>query len=418
MPTSLRVFRHRNYRLFYLGQLISLPGTWMQTVAQGWLVLELTDDPFLLGIVGVAQFLPVMILGLFGGIVADTLPRRAGLLATQVISGLLALILGVLVLADVVAVWHVIVLAFLLGCVNAFDMPIRQSFVLEMVGRDEIAAAIGYNSALFNGARVVGPAVAGLVIAAVGIEECFLLNAASYVAVIVGLLAMRASELHLRPRAERPHSVRQVGDQLAEGLRYVRSEPVILLAICVVGVVAVFGLNNQVLLPLAARDLLGGDATTYGFLGAAVGLGSLVSSLAMAAGRPPTLRLLLAGGGAIGLAITLMALSRILPLSLLLMAVVGWGLIAMAATTNTIIQLTVPDALRGRVMSVYLTVFAGSSPIGALFAGAIAATAGVAAAFAAGGLLALVAVAVALLLVRRSPRIALATGAGPVGRTG
>lgn len=417
-PAVPRVFRHRSYRLFALGQVISLPGTWMQTVAQGWLVLELTDDPLALGVVGAAQFLPVMILGLFGGIAADAFPRRAGLIATQVASAILALILGILVVTDVVEVWQVLVLAFLLGCVNAFDMPIRQSFVLEMVGREDIASAIGLNSAIFNASRVIGPAIGGLAIATVGIAACFLLNAASYVAVIAGLLAIRAADLHVRPRAERPRSVRAVGVQLAEGLRHVRRSPVILLAVTTVGVVSVFGLNNQVLLPLAARDLLGGDATTYGFLGAAVGLGSLGASLAIAAGRPPTLRRLLTGAGAIGVAVTCMGFSRVLPVSLILMAVVGWGLIAMAATTNTIIQLTVPDTLRGRVMSVYLTVFAGSSPIGALFAGTIAAAAGVAAAFLAGGLLACCAVAIALLVVRRSDRIGLGSGPGQVAEAG
>ena len=193
---------------------------------------------------------------------------------------MLALLLGLLVVTGRVEVWHVLLLALLLGVVNAFDMPIRQSFVVEMVGREDIASAVGFNSALFNGTRIVGPAVAGILIAIVGVAPCFFINAATYVAVIVGLLAMRDGELidHARPR--RPHSVREVGSQLAEGLRYVRATPAILLAICLVGVVSMTALNNQVLLPLAATDLLAGGAAVYGFLGAASGVGSLVSAFA------------------------------------------------------------------------------------------------------------------------------------------
>jgi MFS family permease len=411
-PTALRAFRHRNFRLFYAGMAVSLVGTWMQTVAQGWLVLELTNDPFALGVVGAAQFLPVMVLGLFGGVAADALPKRTGLLVTQTVSAILALALGLLVLADQVEVWHVMVLALLLGVVNAFDMPIRQSFVVEMVGREDVASAVGFNSALFNGTRILGPAVAGLLIALVGIAPCFLINAATFVAVVVGLLLMRPGDLFDHPRASRPHSVGAVRDQLAEGLRYVRATPAILLAVSVVGVVSVVALNNQVLLPIVARDLLGGGAATYGFLGAASGIGSLAAALALAFGQRPTIRLLLLGAGAVGTSVACLGLSRSLPISLLLMVGAGWGLIAMAATTNTTIQLTVPDELRGRVMSVYTTIFAGSTPIGALFAGTLAATAGVAVALVAGGLLAVGAAVGAAVLVMRSDRIAFDTGGG------
>ncbi len=409
LPTGLRAFRHRNFRLFYAGQAVSLVGTWMQQVAQGWLVLELTGDAFALGLVAAAQFLPVMLLGLFGGVAADAIPKRNGLVATQIASGVLALIMGVLAATGHVQVWQVLVLALALGVVNAFDMPIRQSFVVEMVGREDVANAVGFNSALFNGTRIIGPAVAGLLIAVTGVVPCFFINAASYVAVVVGLLMMRAGELIDHQRAHRPRSVREVGQQLAEGLRYVRATPVILLAVCLVGTVSLLALNNQVLLPLAATDLLGGGAAIYGFLGAASGVGSLISALALALGQRPTIRLLLAGAGALGLAMVLLGLSTNLAISLLVMVLAGWGLIAMAATTNTTIQLTVPDQLRGRVMSVYTTIFAGVSPIGAMFAGSLAATAGVAAALIVGGGAALVATGVAAWLVVRSPRIGLGT---------
>jgi MFS family permease len=404
---GLGAFRHRNFRLFYAGQGVSLVGTWMQQVAQGWLVLELTNDPLALGVVTAAQFVPVMIFGLFGGVAADALPKRTGLLATQVGSMVLALVLGLLVLSGQVEVWQVIVLALLLGVINAFDMPIRQAFAIEMVGRADVASAVGFNSALFNGARIVGPAIAGVLIAAVGLAPCFLLNAASYLAVIAALLAMRVSELLEVHRPDRPRTGRQVVDQLVEGLRYVRATPLILLAVTLVGVVSTLALNIQVTLPLAAKDLLGGGPAVFGFLAAASGIGSLASALALAFGQRPTLRLMLIGAGTVGATVALLGVSRSLPLSLLLMVGAGWGLIAMAATTNTLIQLSVPDELRGRVMSVYTTIFAGSSPVGALFSGSLAASFGVAVALVVGGVLAVGAVLVAAWIALRSSAMSL-----------
>jgi len=368
----------------------------MQQVAQGWLVLELTNDPWALGLMAAAQFLPVIVLGLFAGVLADAVSKRRALMATQAASMVLAVVLGTLVHLGQVEVWHVFVLAGLLGVVNAFDMPVRQAFVVEMVGREDIANAVAFNSAVFNGTRIVGPAVAGLLIATVGIAICFFINGVSYLAVIISLFAMRASELRESPPSIVQRSVRSVIDSLTEGLRYVRDEPTVRLSLTVLGIVATVALNFQVLLPLLARDVLGGGADTFGFLMAASGVGSLVSALSIAFGQRPTPRLLLAGAAAIGLAMIGLGVSRLLPLSLLLMLVTGWGVIAMAATTNTLIQLTTPDALRGRVMSVYTTVFAGSVPIGGLFAGGMAATAGAPAALALGGALALVTVAYAL----------------------
>jgi MFS family permease len=294
-------------------------------------------------------------------------------------------VLGLLDLSGTVQVWEVFVLAGLLGLVNAFDMPIRQSFVVEMVGRPDIVNAVALNSAVFNGARIVGPAVAGVLIALVGIAPCFLINAASYVAVVLGLLMMRIGELWPPPVSTLERTWHSVVDQLVEGLRYVRDTRETLLAIVVVGVVATAALNFQVLLPLLASDVLHGDATVFGFLSAAAGVGSLLGALVLAFGRPPTIRRLLTGTAVVGVAMLGLALSRWLPASLVLMALAGWGVIAMSATTNTIIQLTTPDHLRGRVMSVYTTVFAGSTPIGALFAGAVAGRAGTPAAFAVAG---------------------------------
>ncbi len=393
MPAGLRALQHRNFRFFWTGQLISLIGTWMQTLAQSWLVLQLTHgDPLALGLVAVAQFTPVIIFGLFAGVLADAIPKRKALIFTQAASGVLALILGLLVVSGQVQVWHVFVVAALLGCVNAVDMPVRQAFVSEMVEREDVANAVALNSAIFNGARIIGPAIAGLLIGFTGLAACFLLNAASYIAVIIGLIAMRQEELRVMPPSGLQRNVRSVIDQLTEGLRYVRDEPTVRLAMTVLGIVSTVALNFSVLLPLLASDVLHGDAGTYGFLMAATGVGSFGSAIMIAFGQRPTPRLLLAGAAAIGAGSVALAFSRFLPISMLLMLVVGWGVIAMAATTNTLIQLTTPDALRGRVMGVYTTVFAGSTPVGGLFAGAMAAEAGAPVALAAGGALALLTV--------------------------
>jgi MFS family permease len=401
LPRGFDPFRHRAFRLFFSGQAVSLVGTWIQQVAQAWLVLELTGDPMALGLVGAAQFAPVLVLGLFGGVAADSLPKRNGLLGTQSASLLLALVLGLLTLTGRVEVWHVMLLALALGAVNAFDMPIRQAIVVEMVGREHLVSAVALNSALFNGTRVVGPAIAGLLIATVGLAACFLINAVTYAAVIVGLLLIRPTELLSPPPREVSWRVRPLLADLGEGLRYVRDTPVTLLAVSVVGLISLFALNFQVVLPLVARDLLGGGPETFGFLAAVSGVGSLVSALALAFGGRATLRRLLLGAAVIATAMTALAFSRDLLLSAALLFAAGWGLIAMAATTNTLIQLSTPDLLRGRVMSVYTTVFAGSSPFGNLLTGAIAAAAGIAVAILAGGVLSLAVVAAAVWWVRR-----------------
>jgi len=394
LPKGLSAFRHYNFRLFWSGMLVSLIGTWMQTVGQAWLVLQLTDDPIALGLVAAAQFTPVLIFGLFGGIVADAVSKRKALVVTQTAAGLLALILGVLVATGQVQVWMVFVLALGLGFVNAFDMPIRQAFVVEMVGREDVANAVALNSAVFNLTRIIGPAIAGLTIAAIGIEPLFFINAASYVAVVISLIFMRPQDLRSPTLVVIGRNVHSVLDRLVEGLRYTRRDPNIFLAISVLGVVSTFALNFSVLIPLVARDLLGGDADTYGFLMSATGVGSLVSALSIAFGSRPTMRRLLLGAAAIGVAMIGLGISRSLPASLALMFLAGWGTISMAATCNTLIQLSVPDVLRGRVASVYTTVFAGSTPFGGLFSGALAAIGGPPAALIVGGGIAVLAAVV------------------------
>ncbi len=380
-----RALRHRNYRLFFGGQLISLVGTWMQSVAQSWLVLQLTGEPWVLGLVAAAQFTPVLILGLFGGLVADAAPKRRTLVATQTGAMLLAFVLWGLSATGVVQVWHVVLLAFGLGFVNAVDMPTRQAFAVEMVGRRDIGNAVALNSAMFNSARIVGPAIGGLAIGAFGVATAFLLNGLSFLAVIAGLLLMRESELHTPPRIARPSTVSGVVHNLGEGLHYVGRTHTVLLAITVIGLVSTFGMNFSVLTPPLAVDVLHSDAAGYGFLMAAMGVGSLVAALGIAFSGRTGPRVIGAGALVLGVSEIVLGGSRSFGLSLVAMFVGGLGAIAMSATANTVIQLTVPDQLRGRVMSVYTTVFAGSTPFGGLTMGALASGFGAAFAMAVGG---------------------------------
>ena len=407
-----RALRYRNYRLFFSGQLVSLIGTWMQSVAQGWLVLQLTGDPIYLGLVAVAQFTPVLILGLFGGVLADVLPKRQTLIVTQTAAMALAFVLFFLTITNNVTVLHVLVLALLLGCVNAVDMPTRQAFGVEMVGRGDIGNAVALNSAVFNGARVVGPALAGLVIGATSIAVAFLVNGLSFVAVIVAYARMDQASLTCAPRLTSANTVSGVMTHLRVGLAYTRATPAILVPIVVIGLVSGFGMNFGVLIPPLARDVLHVGATGYGFLMAATGVGSLIAALSIAFGRRNRLAYIGLGAALAGVAELVLAASGSYALSLVAMFATGLGAIGMAATANTTIQLTVPDELRGRVMSVYTTVFAGSTPIGGLMAGAMASALGVQEAIAIGAGLTLVVGLATIAWYRRDGAIRRASQAG------
>ncbi|MDR3546436.1 MAG: MFS transporter [Candidatus Limnocylindrales bacterium] len=387
--------RHRNFRLFWFGQLISLVGTWMQSIGLAWLVLLLTHDPLWLGFVAAAQFLPVLILGLFGGIIADVLPKRRTLVGTQTASMLLAFVLAALTFANVAQVWEILLLAALLGLVNAVDMPTRQSFVIEMVGVEDVTNAVGLNSAVFNAARIVGPALGGILIGLVGVTACFFLNGVSFIAVIVGLLLMRESDLRAAARLARPTSVRAVADDLAEGLRYVRATPVVLLAVCLVGFVSTFAMNFNVIAPALAQDVLGVGATGLGFLLSSMGLGSLVAALLVASLRRPRPWIMVVGALVLGVLEVALGGIRSYPFALVAMFGAGAGAIAMMVSANTAIQLAVPDRLRGRVMSVYTTVFSGSTPIGAPVIGWLASAFSTEVALIVGGATAIVAALVA-----------------------
>ncbi len=389
MPDGLRAFSHRNYRLFFAGQGLSLVGTWMQAVAQSWLVLTMTGDPFYLGLIAVAQFTPVLILGLFGGVVADVLPKRRTLVVLQIGMMILAFSLWGLTASGRIEVWMVFGLALLLGTFNAIEMPVRQSFAMELVGRGDVANAVALGAAQFNAARIVGPAIAGLVIAAVGVDTAFLLNGFSFIFVIAALLAMRDSELYPMPLLDRPRTARAVVDSLSEGLAYVRRTPLVLLAITVVGLTATAAMNFNVLVPAYAKDVLGTGPEGFGFLMAATGIGSLIAAVWLAFSRPRPV-VIVVGAIVIGACVLALGLTTSYPVALVLLFFAGVGGIAMAVSANMTIQLAAPEKLRGRVISVHTTVFAGSSPIGGLIAGTIASLAGVPAAFIVGGLAAVV----------------------------
>jgi MFS family permease len=366
---SFRALRHRNFRLYWSGQLTSLVGTWMQSVAQGWLMHRLTSSAFMLGLLSFLQFLPVLPFALYAGVIADRVDKRKLLLVTQSLLLLQAVLLATAVTTGVVRPWMVLALAFFYGCANTFDLPARQSFVIDMVGREDLANGIALNSAAFNTARIIGPAVAGALLVVIGEAGCFWLNAASFVAVLAALAAIR-----MPPHAPGATSRDSVGDTLAEGVRYAwRTRPIrnllVLLAIC-----AGLGFQYNVLLPVYTRDVLHAGPRVYGALLASFGAGSLVAAARMTLkhDRWALRRHLLVGLTTAGIGMAGFAWVRWLPGMLAMGALAGFGLILYVSSTNTLVQMTTENAYRGRVMSLYTLMFVGTAPFGALLAGAIA----------------------------------------------
>jgi MFS family permease len=365
---TFAALKHYNYRLWFGGQVVSLGGTWMQSTAQGYLIYQITGSPFYLGLVGFVGGAPALLFTLFGGVVADRLPRRTLLIITQTSMMILAFILAALTFTHTVKPWHILILAFLLGVANAFDAPARTSFVLELVSRADMTNAIALNASMFNIATVVGPSVAGLTYAAIGPAWCFTLNGLSFIAVIVALLLMRI-KLEVQPARQTKALA-----ELKEGVRYVLKNRMVLSLISSVGIVSIFGIGMMNLLPAWATDVLHGDVTTNGWLVSARGLGSLISALMLAYWGTRKLRGRLWTVGAFVMPVMLFVFAwvRILPLSLVTLLGVGWGFIMVTNNSQAIVQSLVPDNLRGRVMGVYTLVFFGSMPIGALLAGTAA----------------------------------------------
>ena len=389
--TAIAALRHRNFRLFWSGQVISLIGTWMQSIAQGYLVYHLTGSAALLGLVTTLGSLPVLLFTVFGGVLADRLPKQKVIIGTQAASALLALILGLLVATGVVQVWHVMVLATALGLVNALDVPTRQAFVVELVGRRDLLNAIALNSSVFNGARIVGPAVAGLLIAHTGLAMPFILNGLSYGAVIAGLLAMRL------PPFERQQNPEPALRRLGEGLRYARRDGPISTILLVLGIAGVLAFNYPALMPAFAAEELHQGAQGLGLLYSALGVGAITGALTLASfgHRLPRAQLFWLGAVLFCALQIVFSFTRTLPLAMATLAVMGLCMILFLADANTLVQSIVPDALRGRVMGVYTLVFQGSTPFGSLLAGLIAARLhSVPIALAGGSAISLVAIAV------------------------
>jgi len=366
---GISAFQHGNFRLFWFGQLISLMGTWMQNMAQVWLVLQITNSPFLLGLTTAIQFTPYLLFSLMAGVIVDRIPKRRLLLITQFGQAVLALILGLLTMTGIVRFWHVLILAGLLGLLNTFDMPARQSFVIEMVGKKDLPNAIALNSTAFNLGRIVGPAIAGIIIGKLGIAACFLINSASFVAVIAGLYLMRSL-----PVINFENSENNIWQNIKEGLKYIRSIPIVFNTIILMAIMSTFTMNLNVLVPLIAKNNLRQGAVGFGLLLSALGIGALLGALILAgtSGKVPGRHILFLGAGCFCIFQILFALCHYYILALILLIFTGWAMIAFTTSVNTTLQLNSSDNFRGRVMSVYTLVFGGVIPIGSLISGTIA----------------------------------------------
>ncbi|MGC0376593.1 MFS transporter [Streptomyces sp. SAI-229] len=401
MFASLRV---RNYRLFFLGQVVSNIGTWMQRIAQDWLVLSLTGSSAAVGITTALQFLPMLLFGLYGGVLVDRLRKRPTLLVTQTAMALTSLVLAALTLTGRVEVWHIYVAAFALGLATVVDNPARQSFVSELVGPGQLQNAVSLNSANFQSARLVGPAVAGLLITGVGTGWAFLLNGLSFVAPLAGLMLMRARELHAVERAPRGKG------QLREGLRYVTGRPELIWPIVLVGFIGTFAFNFPVYLSAFADDVFHGGAGVYSMFNTLMAVGSVSGALLAARRGTARLRLLILAALAFGTLEILAAASPELWMFALIMVPLGLFSMTVNVTTNTSLQMATDPAMRGRVMALYMMVFLGGSPVGAPIVGWVTDTYGARVGFAAGGAVAVAAAAVIGLILARVGGLRLSVG--------
>ncbi|XUM04654.1 MFS transporter [Streptomyces venezuelae ATCC 10712] len=399
--SSLRI---RNYRLFFTGAIVSNTGTWMARITQDWLVLSLTGSAAAVGITTALQFLPMLLFGLYGGVIADRYPKRRLLLVSQAALGLCGLALAVLTLSGSIQVWHVYLIAFLLGMVTVVDNPARQAFVSEMVGPGQLRNAVSLNSANFQSARLVGPAVAGVLIAGVGSGWAFLLNGLSFLAPLVSLLLMRTNELHKVERAPRGKG------QLREGLRYVAGRPDLLWPIVLVGFVGTFGFNFPIWLTAFSDDVFHVGAGAYGFLNTLIAAGSLVGALAAARRGSTRLRMVVVAAAVFGALEVAAALSPTFWLFAVLLVPVGTIGLTVNIAANSAVQMATDPVMRGRVMSLYMMVFAGGTPIGAPLLGWVTDTYGARVGFAAGGLISLIAAVVVGLVLARVGGLKVAMG--------
>ncbi|MFN8538867.1 MAG: MFS transporter [Thermomicrobiales bacterium] len=365
---TFRALGHRNYRLFWIGQLISQTGTWMRTTANSWLVLQLTGSALALGAITAMQFLPILLFSLFGGVLADRLPKRQTLLVTQSIMCLQAVIVAALTATGRIQMGHLYVLTGILGCALAIDNPTRQAFVSELVGPDDLPNAVALNSSVFNATRIIGPSVAGVLIAATGLAWPFALNAASYLAVLAMLLLMRPEQFFLGKRRARSGVFREIG----EGFAYIVKTPDALLICLLMAILGLFGYNFTVVLPLIARDIIHTGPAGFGALTSAMGLGSLIAALGIAYYGKATRRTLMLGAAGFSVLLGMSVLSPVWLITAPLMVALGLCSIIFTATANTRLQLLAPPELRGRVLSIYMLLFGGTTPLGGLIIGSLA----------------------------------------------
>lgn len=368
VSNRFRALKHRNFQLFFAGQLVSLIGTWMQSTAQLWLVYRMTNSAALLGFFGFASQIPILFLASLGGYMGDRYNRHRGVIWTQTVALILAFVLAALTLLGAIRVWEIILIGFLAGIVNAFDVPIRQAFLVQMVGKEDLPNAIALNSAIFNGARVVGPAIAGFAIAWIGEGWCFFLNGASFLAVIVALLMMRIEKAEVRPRKGSPLQ------NFVQGFHFAMSDRPIRSALLLVSLMSMFGLQYSVFMPIFARDVLHGGPSLLGLLMSCAGVGAVIGALHFAARTDykGLVEWIAATSTTCALGLILFSQSRVFWLSAVMLLAVGFSATSQLAATNTIVQDRVPDELRGRIMAVYATMFMGVQPLGALVAGGVA----------------------------------------------
>jgi len=395
---TFSALKHRNFRLFFYGQLISFTGSWMTTTAQGWLVYQLTGSKALLGVVAAAASAPMLFFATWGGWVADRYPKRSVIVVTQTCSMIISLAMAALVWSKLVQPWHIIVLAVVGGITMAFDMPARQSFVIEMTSREDLMNAISLNSSAFNCARIVGPSIAGILMGQVGIAMCFLLDGLSFIAVIAGLLRMR-----LPKKEARINSTAGPIGQALEGFRYVWNHRRVLTILSLFTVVGIFGWSYTVLMPAFARDVLHLGAHGYGLLLAGSGIGALAAALTVASAGHilPTRTMALGGVGIFSAALVLFAFNTNPYVATLLLAIVGFGVVLYFSTSNTVLQTIVPDDMRGRVMGIWALIFGGMIPLGSLEAGLMADFIGAPATIAIGALVCALAAVITLQVIRK-----------------
>ncbi|GAA0117035.1 MFS transporter [Clostridium senegalense] len=384
---SFPALTHKYFRYFWFGQCVSLIGTWMQSTTQGWLVLEITNrnTSFLLGLINALQFTPMMIFSLFAGVIVDRFSKRKLLIFTQIGLMLMAVIQGFLVLTGLVRFWHLAIIALITGCINTIDMPTRQSFVIELVGKEDLMNGIALNSSVFNAARILGPSIAGIIIAYTGIEVCYIINAVSFIPVIYGIFKIKSKPVKIN---ENKNMLREIKD----GLIYIKGNRNLVKTFSLITIMGIFAFNYNVLIPLFAVDILGLSSKGYGFLMSSLGIGSLIGALTMAtkSKNGPKFKLILFAAYIVSLLLIILGINRGQYVMALLLSLVGIFNITFSTSANSTVQLNSKDEYRGRVMSVYSLLFAGVAPIGSLFTGTISNNFGPAKAFIFSGIVAMI----------------------------